>query len=81
MKMDFANIHPLVFKVGISYKYFILYRPEVSGMKMRWLLTGLLCLAVLWVLKPFAVHAQGAPKSLTLLYSNNFNAEIEPCPT
>ena len=48
---------------------------------MRWLLTGLLCLAVLWVLRPFAVHAQEAPKSLTLLYSNNLNAEIEPCPT
>ena len=50
-------------------------------MKMRCLLTVLLCLAVLWVLQPFAVHAQGAPKSLTLLYSNNLNAEIEPCPT
>ena len=50
-------------------------------MKMRWFLTVLLCLAVLWVLQPFAVHAQEAPKSLTLLYSNNLNGEIEPCPT
>jgi hypothetical protein len=50
-------------------------------MKMRWLLTGLFCLAVVSLLQPFRVYAQGAPKSLTLLYSNNLNAEIEPCPT
>jgi hypothetical protein len=26
-------------------------------------------------------HAQRSPKTLTLLYSNNINAEIDPCPT
>ena len=50
-------------------------------MKMKGFLIGFLCLAVLWILQPFAVHAQGMPKNLTLLYSNNLNAEIEPCPT
>ncbi len=41
----------------------------------------LLCLGVLWALAAFPLHAQKAPTSLTLLYSNNFNGEIEPCPT
>ncbi len=41
----------------------------------------LFCLGVVWALAAFPLHAQKAPTSLTLLYSNNFNGEIEPCPT
>ena len=26
-------------------------------------------------------HAQKSPKTLTLVYSNNINGEIDPCPT
>ena len=26
-------------------------------------------------------HAQKQPKSLTILYTNNINGEIDPCPT
>ncbi len=40
-----------------------------------------LCLGVLWALAVSPLHAQKTPTSLTLLYSNNFNGEIEPCPT
>jgi len=27
------------------------------------------------------VHAQKQPKNLTILYTNNINAEIDPCPS
>jgi len=26
-------------------------------------------------------HAQKAPRSLTIIYSNNINGELDPCPT
>ena len=29
----------------------------------------------------FPSHAQKLPKTLTLVYSNNMNGEIDPCPT
>ena len=30
---------------------------------------------------PFSAYAQKSTKPLTLLYSNNVNGEIDPCPT
>jgi hypothetical protein len=50
-------------------------------MKARWFFIALLSLGVLWVFQAFPLHAQRTPKTLTLLYSNNFNGEVEPCPT
>lgn len=29
----------------------------------------------------FSTHAQKPPKTFTVLYSNNINGEIDPCPT
>lgn len=34
-----------------------------------------------WILNGTYTCAQPAPKNLTLLYSNNLNGEIHPCPT
>jgi len=31
-------------------------------------------------LVPFS-HAQKAPRGLTIIYSNNINGELDPCPT
>ena len=50
-------------------------------MSRKTFFTLFLCLGVLWTLAAFPVHAQKTPTPLTLLYSNNFNGEIEPCPT
>ena len=50
-------------------------------MKRKPVFIVLLCLGVLWALAASPLHAQKTPTSLTLLYSNNFNGEIEPCPT
>lgn len=41
----------------------------------------LLCLGVFGAMQLTALSTQKIPKTLTLLYSNNFNGEIEPCPT
>jgi hypothetical protein len=40
------------------------------------LIIGILCLG-----HDTLAIAQKSPKTLTLLYSNNINGEIEPCPT
>jgi len=50
-------------------------------MKRKWLVIGVLVLGFCLVINAFPGHAQKSPKSLTLLYSNNINGEIEPCPT
>ena len=49
-------------------------------MRRKWFLITL-CLAVLGLLQVPTLDAQKTPKTLVLLYSNNFNGEIEPCPT
>jgi len=51
-----------------------------NKMKWRWLFVIFLVLGVLWV-NSIPCEAQSPVKSLTILYSNNINAEIEPCPT
>ena len=50
-------------------------------MKRKGLSIGVLAVGFLWSLYGFPTHAQKLPKSLTLLYSNNMNGEIDPCPT
>jgi hypothetical protein len=62
----------------MRYKYFCL---KVNGMKEKWFLIGVLVLGSLLVFHTFPTHAQKLPKTLTLLYSNNMNGEIDPCPT
>jgi hypothetical protein len=50
-------------------------------MKEKWLVTGILALGIFLHFSAFPCHAQKSPKALTLLYSNNINGEIDPCPT
>jgi len=52
-----------------------------NKMKGRWLLAIFLALGPLWGTSLNPCDAQNRPKTLTLLYSNNINGEIEPCPT
>jgi len=68
----------LVFKGWIRYKYFY---PKGNGMKRKLSVTWVLILGFLAVYSVFPTHAQKFPKTLTLLYSNNVNGEIDPCPT
>lgn len=42
---------------------------------------GILVLGCLLFFNTFPSQAQKSPKTLTLLYSNNINGEIDPCPT
>jgi hypothetical protein len=50
-------------------------------MKSKGLMIGVLVLGCFLFSNLFLSHAQTSPKTLTLLYSNNINGEIEPCPT
>jgi hypothetical protein len=50
-------------------------------MRKKSFFIALLCMGALWAFLIFPLHAQRTPKNLTLLYGNNFNSEIEPCPT
>ena len=62
----------------MGYKYFY---SKVSGMKEKRFLIGVLVLGSLLVFHALPTHAQKLPKTLTLVYSNNLNGEIDPCPT
>jgi hypothetical protein len=68
----------LVSKGQIGYKYFYL---KVEKMKKKGFILILSVLALCWVVKGAHVYAQQSPKTLTILYSNNLNGEIDPCPT
>jgi len=50
-------------------------------MKGKWFVLGILALGFSLLFNISSSHAQKLPKTLTLLYSNNINGEIEPCPT
>jgi len=51
-------------------------------MKKRLLIVTALVLGVLLNFRGFSpLHAQTPGRSLTLIYSNNINAEVDPCPT
>jgi len=53
----------------------------VNDMKGKWFAISVLVLGFFLLFNAFPSHAQKSAKTLTLLYSNNINAEIEPCPT
>jgi len=61
----------------MGYKYFL----RVNWMKQKWLVLGVLALGFSLLINISSSHAQKSPKTMTLLYSNNINGEIEPCPT
>jgi len=61
----------------MGYKYF----SRVNRMKGKWFVLGILALGFSLLFNISSSHAQKLPKTLTLLYSNNINGEIEPCPT
>ncbi len=50
-------------------------------MKIKSFLILLLSLGVFVAMRGPVIHAENTPKTLTLLYSNNFNGETDPCPT
>jgi len=50
-------------------------------MKKKWILIGVLAVGFFGVLHALPTRAQKLPKTLTLVYSNNMNGEIDPCPT
>jgi len=49
-------------------------------MKRVWFFSIFLGLGILLMVMGTA-HAQKQPKTLTILYTNNINGEIDPCPT
>jgi len=61
----------------MGYKYFL----RVNFMKEKWFVIGVLALGFFLLFNTFPSYAQKSPKTLTLLYSNNINGEIDPCPT
>jgi len=63
----------------MGYKYFVYLKDR--KMKKKWLLTIVFVLGLHWVINGALTYAQNPIKTLTLLYSNNINGEIEPCPT
>ena len=67
----------LVFKGLIGYKYFL----EVKEMKSKRFWTILFLLGSLLIFFALPSHAQKQARTLTILYSNNINGEIDPCPT
>ncbi|HUL29772.1 MAG TPA: hypothetical protein VLZ03_04895 [Thermodesulfobacteriota bacterium] len=50
-------------------------------MKEKRLANGALILVFFLLFIAPSSHAQNSPKTLTLVYSNNINGEIAPCPT
>ena len=50
-------------------------------MKRKYLVTVALVFVLGLGFYPCSLHAQGPAKALSLVYSNNLNAEIDSCPT
>jgi hypothetical protein len=46
----------------------------------RWLLIAILPLGLLLFFGELSLSSENPSVSLTLIYSNNINAEIDPCP-
>jgi len=53
-------------------------KPTRNG---KWFVIGVLVLGFFLLFNESPSHAQKLPKTLTLVYSNNINGEIDPCPT
>lgn len=54
---------------------------EVYTMRIMGFVAGALILGFLLAAQASPLHALAAGKTLSLLYSNNMNGEIDPCPT
>ena len=52
----------------------------VVEMKKKWFFV-VIFVGLFLVINAFPSYAQKTARTLTLLYSNNINGEIEPCPT
>jgi len=50
-------------------------------MKWKCVLTGILISGFVWMAADVYSQAPKPSKTLTILYSNNLNGEIDPCPT
>ncbi len=50
-------------------------------MKRKFLFFAVCLLGLFWVGSGFSVHGQRPAQKLTVLFSNNINGEIDPCPT
>ncbi len=50
-------------------------------MKWKCVLIGILISGFVWMAVDVYSQAQKPNKTLTILYSNNLNGEIDPCPT
>jgi hypothetical protein len=50
-------------------------------MKGKWLIAGSFLFVFMMGIIPSLLYAQGPAKTFTLVYSNNLNAEIDPCPS
>ena len=50
-------------------------------MNRLWFFLISLIFGVLWVNHVDLSYAQKAPNTLTLVYTNNINGEIDPCPS
>jgi len=50
-------------------------------MRIMGFVAGALILGFILGVQASPLHAQAAGKTLSLLYSNNMNGEIDPCPT
>ena len=50
-------------------------------MKKKGFLVACMSVGILWAMQTSTLHAQKTPKTLTLLYSNNFNGETDACPS
>ncbi len=53
----------------------------MDNMKRIWFLIIFFAPGFLWVNHSNPCYAQKPLNTLTLLYSNNINGEIDPCPT
>ena len=49
-------------------------------MKIKWTIGLILWVIAFLAIEPPTSSAQTTPPSLTVLYSNNINGEIDPCP-
>jgi len=71
----------LVLRGWIGYKYLKVFMiDDGDRMKKRIFLSFFYGLLVLLMVMGTA-HAQKQPKAFTVLYTNNINGEIDPCPT
>ncbi len=54
---------------------------RMNKMKKTWFFVPIFGIGILLTITGLPSYAQKLPNSLTLLYSNNINGEIDPCPT